>query len=160
MNAPQGLKRPGVTAVDPRNAAANAGSSSCVLIFGSDEPRVPAKTTPANALITLVPIRAPARIASTLTPERRATERPAPTRIRDTLITPAKERSNSPAVNESSRPSVRSNRTAWEPKIVWKLAVVKNVDGRSAENTTITANHAIRIPKRYEKRRAAVRTVP
>ena len=39
------------------------------------------------------------------------------------------------------RPSVRTTRTAWVPKIVWKLAAVRKVLGSSTPNTTMTRPH-------------------
>jgi hypothetical protein len=56
------------------------------------------------------------------------------------------ERSNSFAVRATIKPSVMISRTACVPKIVWKLTVVGNVDGRMIENSRITAAHTRRIP--------------
>ncbi len=61
------------------------------------------------------------------------------------------ERSNSLAVRATIRPSVMISSTAWVPKIVWKLTVVGNVDGRRIENSTITAAHTSRIPYRSSR---------
>ena len=46
---------------------------------------------------------------------------------------------------------VRTTRTACDPKIVWKLAEVRNVSGSSAPNTTITRPQARISPKRESK---------
>ena len=61
-------------------------------------------------------------------------------------ITDATDRSNSPAVNDTISPSVMTSWTAWVPKIVSKLAEVKNVCGRRSEKTMMTTAHRTRIP--------------
>src|ERR671925_361542 len=76
-SVPQGLKRPGVMVVAPRNAPANAGSRKSAPEEGSAPPIVPAYRTPA-APATAAATSAPNRARPTLTPLSRATLRPRP----------------------------------------------------------------------------------
>src|ERR671922_366438 len=77
-SVPQGLKRPGVMVVAPRNAPAKAGSKKPAPEEGSAPPIVPAYRTPAAPATVAAATSAPNRARPTRTPLSRATLRPRP----------------------------------------------------------------------------------
>ena len=62
--------------------------------------------------------------------------------IDDSDRTAAIDRSKSPLVSGTIRPSARISRTACDPKIVWKLPDVAYVSGLRMQNTMTTTSHA------------------
>ena len=65
-------------------------------------------------------------------------------------MVPTIERSNSPTIRGIIRARPRNSRTASEPKIVWKVAVVKKSGLSQNANTTISTPQATTTPKRSE----------
>src|SRR5674476_319238 len=79
MNVPHGLKRPGVIAVLPRKAAANAGRRNVAPDVGSEAPAVPVYRTPAAAAMIPAATKHPQRTRPTRIPLSLATLVPLPT---------------------------------------------------------------------------------
>src|SRR5919109_2403853 len=116
-SVPQGLKRPGVMVVAPRNAPANAGSKKSAPEEGSAPPIVPAYRTPAAPATVAAATSAPNRARPTRTPLSRATLRPRP-------------------VNRSRRPSGVNSSRYHSP--TQRMSPYQKASGIPSSSQTIT----------------------